>query len=766
MAKKQAKRIYEPYLELEEMVDGINRGNFIQSTIRINQKNYNIAFIANPEKGQKDILVEKHHKNRALNGDIVVAKLLDREHWKLNKSELTSSLMGSGTESMPVIGENSVTYDNKEYNVDNVEEKFLQKTATIVGILEKKHPRKAMGYAKVYNANYALFSPLDSRVPRILIPLEQFPNGFAERPKDFAQNIMIALIERWEITGMFAMGSLVKSIGSGKDDLIKAATEGILIENDLDYIPFPDDVDDEIPDFNITQQDIDERREFDFRKKCVFTIDPATARDLDDACSVEILGEDLFEIGVHIADVSHFVKPGTNVDEIARRRTTSVYLVQRVVPMLPRKLCENYCSLNPGIDRFSFSVLWRMNHRGEILDTKFGKSLIRSCCKLHYEHAQDMIENPEREFPEGYLPEIHNGFTASDISGRVNVLHSIAQNLREKRKESGSLSIQQCKISFSLNKENGMPTGLGSYKSRESHKLIEEFMLSANVSVAEKLLKHYPENAIIRRHLGPKEDVMRDTRRLLRALRLDIDTSCSKSIQESLNKLKYSNNVPTPVGLVASSLIAKCMTLATYHSSGEFESESDYFHYGLSMPLYTHFTSPIRRYPDLIAHRQLQSILEEAPDQPMSFDEVSALAERSSEKKYASKLASDKSSELFLWLFLRENVNLLEPAVVVEIGSESITVLVLRYALQLRLWKDYMEKGVGFQSKEMKWATISWPKTDTFKAVTKQYKLLDEIVVKMKAADQLFKINGVIARPQSYSSHSIPDVGGVVQEDA
>ena len=765
MAKKQAKRIYEPYLELDEIVDGINRGNFIQSTIRINQKNHNIAFIANPEKGQKDILVEKHHKNRALNGDIVVAKLLEREHWKLNKGELTSSLMGSGTESMPVIGENSVTYDNKEYNVDNVEEKFLQKTATIVGILEKKHPRKAMGYAKVYNRNYALFSPLDSRVPRILIPLEQFPNGFAERPKDFAQNLMIALIDRWEITGMFAMGSLVKSIGSGKDDLIKAATEGILIENDLDYIPFPDDVDYEIPDFNITQQDVDERREFDFRKKCVFTIDPATARDLDDACSVEILGEDLFEIGVHIADVSHFVKPGTNVDEIARRRTTSVYLVQRVIPMLPRKLCENYCSLNPGIDRFSFSVLWRMNRRGEILDTKFGKSLIRSCCKLHYEHAQDMIENPDREFPEGYLPEIHNGFTASDISGRVNVLHSIAQNLREKRKESGSLSIQQCKITFSLNKENGMPIGLGSYKSRESHKLIEEFMLSANVSVAEKLLKHYPENAIIRRHLGPKEDVMRDTRRLLRALRLDIDTSCSKSIQESLNKLKYSNNVPTPVGLVASSLIAKCMTLATYHSSGEFESESDYFHYGLSMPLYTHFTSPIRRYPDLIAHRQLQSILEEAPDQPMSFDEVSALAERSSEKKYASKLASDKSSELFLWLFLRENVNLLEPAVVVEIGSESITVLVLRYALQLRLWRDYMEKGVGFQSKEMKWATISWPKTDTFKAVTKQYKLLDEIVVKMKAADQLFKINGVIARPQSYSSHSIPDVGGVAQED-
>ena len=767
MAARASKQIYQEHLPLETIVERLNSGELFKSTLRINQKRHTIAFLANPVKNEKDLLVEGSDQNRAFNGDLVAFKILPRDKWKLNRSELLTSLIANSSKEvdLPVMDQNEISFQGKIYNVRNVEDKYLQKTAAVVGIIEKIHPRKAMGYAKSYNKNFALFSPLDNRVPRMLIPLNEFPKGFADRPKDFADNLMIGLVKRWELDGKFAMGSLLKSIGGDKDDLVAAATEGILTENDLDDSPFPDDIDAEIPDFKITPEDVAKRQEFDFRKKCVFTIDPATARDLDDACSVEEIGDGLYEIGVHIADVSHFVYPGTTVDDIARERTTSVYLVQRVIPMLPRKLCENLCSLNPGVDRFSFSVIWKMKKDGTILSTKFGKSLINSCCKMHYEHAQDMIEDPDREYEEGYLPRIHNGYTARDLSKKVNILHNIAQILRKRRKDSGAISIQQCKLKFSLNKEDGMPSGLGSYKSKESNKLIEEFMLKANVSVAEKLVEHYPDNAIIRRHVGPKENVLKSTKEILQRMGIEVDTTSSKLMQEALNKLQHAPNQPSATGLVVASLLAKCMSLATYHSSGEFDSPVDYYHYGLSMDLYTHFTSPIRRYPDLIAHRQLQAILEGKKTGPMDFDEVSELAELSSQKKYASKLASDKSGELFLWLFLREQVLMHEPACVVEIGSESIDVLVLRYAVQVRIWREYMGEGVEFQTKEKHWAHITWPSKGNKKKCSLRLELLDKVVVLMKAGKQLFKINGEIPRPDALGELNVPSIEGFATED-
>eukprot|EP00116_Pleurobrachia_bachei_P002052 sb/3462314/ len=762
MAK--SKVIYEDYRPLEELVRGLNNGSLSRSTLRINQKNHVISFVTGDSASDKDILIEGTFKNRALNGDQVAYEILPKDQWKLRKTDLALSLVGGDKSGeVPVQMSNEVKYRGVIHTVHTVEEQFLQRTAKVVGILEKVHTRKAMGYAKGYNQNFAMFSPIDSRVPRLLIPLKEFPAGFRERPKDYDDNLMVAKVDRWERDGKFAFGTLLKAIGSGTDDLVESATEGILDEYGLDASEFPDDINTEIPDFQITAQDVADRSKFDFRKKCVFTIDPATARDLDDACSVEKLPNGNYEIGVHIADVSHFVLPGTRVDEIARERTTSIYMVQKVIPMLPRKLCENLCSLVPGVDRFSFSVVWEMTGDGKVLSTKFGKSLICSCAKLHYAHAQDMIEAPEREFAKEDLPEISNGFTAQDLSWRVNVLHRIAQIFRAGRKEKGSISIQQCKLSFALNETRDMPLGLGSYKSKESNKLIEEFMLKANESVATKLYECYPGNAILRRHPGPKENVLESSTELLKRMGLEIDTSSSKGMQEALNAHTVGGLKPTPTGLVIASLLAKAMTLATYHSSGEFEDFKEYHHYGLSMDLYTHFTSPIRRYPDLIAHRQLQAILEDCQEEdgPMSFDEVSEIAERSSGKKFASKQASDKSGELFLWLFVREQGLVLEEGVVIEIGDQSIDILVLRFGLQVRVWRDFLGDGAEFQSKEKHWAHISWPAKGELKAESVRYQLLDKVVVGIKAGKQLFKTSGVLPRPGSLAGKDLVTYDGV-----
>ena len=230
-------------------------------------------------------------------------------------------------------------------------ENFVQKTGRVVAINEEKHSRLTVGYLKIFqdkNPNFALFAPLDSKVPRMKIPRNQCPNDFWSRPQDFAEYLYIGKIIKWEQVP-FAMGQLVESLGSDCD--LDARTKGLLMENGVDFEEFDPQIESELPPlpFVIPPEEITKRR--DFRKQCVFTIDPLTARDLDDALSIESLENGNYKVGVHIADVSYFVRSNTLLDQEAEKRATSVYLVQKVVPMLPRTLCEHLCSLNPGEDR-------------------------------------------------------------------------------------------------------------------------------------------------------------------------------------------------------------------------------------------------------------------------------------------------------------------------------------------------------------------------------------------------------------------------------
>ena len=743
---------FENHLRLRDLDKKYKEGTVYKGSIRINAKNKHIAFTSNPisDKGSKDVIFESISKrNRALQNDIIGFELLPRDQWRVDKTALTKSLMiaNPNAEEKPVKTEKGVDYLGHSYNVCNVEEKFLQKTAKVVGIFEKRHTRKAMGYAKVLDKSYAIFTPLDIRIPFIRIPLEQFPAAFIERPGDFAESLMVAHIDHWGTNFNNAVGTLQKLIGSDQQELINATTESILSEFDLDDTPFPETLELEIPDFEITAEEVEKRKEFDFRKKCVFTIDPATARDLDDACSIEDLGNGTYEVGVHIADVSHFVTLGSRVDNIAQRRTTSVYLVQKVIPMLPKKLCEVLCSLNPGVDRLSFSVVWIMNANGDIISTKFGKSLITSCCKMSYQHAQDMINDAGRAFKQGDLPTTFGGFTSQDISKRVNLLFKLSQSMRQKRLDAGSMSINQNKVSYFLNEENGMPIGIGSNKSGDSNKLIEEFMLQANISVAEEVVEHYPESAIIRNHGGPKGDVLLEAKQVFDAMEIEVDTSSSSSMQKALDSLVDENGEPTILNLVISSILARSMTLAMYICAGDAE-EADYWHYGLSVPLYTHFTSPIRRYPDLIIHRQLQAILEGHSQGPMSSKEVAELAKKSSDKKYAAKRASFKSDQLFLWMFLKQQSGLSEKGVIIDIGSESIDVMIKRFSLQIRIWENKM--GVSqFQSKIHKSVEVVWKANDEkgLTEETQQFTIMEEVDVKLTAGKKMFMINAEIARP-------------------
>ncbi|XP_029421802.1 DIS3-like exonuclease 2 isoform X3 [Nannospalax galili] len=434
------KSIFETYISKEEVSEGLKRGTLIQGVLRINPKKFHEAFIPSPD-GDRDIFIDGVvARNRALNGDHVVVKLLPEDQWKVIKPEsndketeatyesdvpeeccghhlLQQSPKGCNDSPDVIIeaqfddSDSEDRHGNIHVLVDGLKklavhvpdkgkedshapatkdentslsqdtralsEKSLQKSAKVVYILEKKHSRAATGILKLLAdknselfKKYALFSPSDHRVPRIYVPLKDCPQDFVTRPKDYANTLFICRIIDWKEDCNFALGQLAKSLGQAGE--IEPETEGILTEYGVDFSDFSSDVLECLPQslpWTIPPEEFSKRR--DLRKDCIFTIDPSTARDLDDALSCRPLTDGTFEVGVHIADVSYFIPEGSYLDKVAAERATSVYLVQKVVPMLPRLLCEELCSLNPMTDKLTFSVIWTLTPEGkEVEPTK------------------------------------------------------------------------------------------------------------------------------------------------------------------------------------------------------------------------------------------------------------------------------------------------------------------------------------------------------------------------------------------------------------
>lgn len=461
------KRAYEKYLSLEQVSDGLKCGELLKGTIRISKKNFELAWVTIDGMRRDVVLEGMLARNRALEGDIVALKVSARDKWKIMKMEFEDHK--AAAEKKENDGMNELVEELKDahlsqsdtksppnqkskekIDIADVPDEFLQQTATVVYIIEKKHSRAAGGHLKPFNSRNkeaadGLFVPTDSRLPRLRIPHDSCPPGFFERPQDFANSLFVARITEWRESSPFdsylAVGTIMRSLGEAGE--IVPETEAIFTEYEIDYGPFPDEALACLPKtpWAIPEEEINKRR--DFRDECVFTIDPLTARDLDDALHCKQLPDGNIEVGVHIADVSYFVRQGTALDEVAQNRATSTYMVQTVVPMLPRLLCEELCSLNPDEDRLTMSVVWTMNDKGEILSDWKGRSVIRSRVKLAYEHAHDMIQKPNKKWEEGELPPISEGTDAAEIASKVLMLHKIAVQLRRNRFANGALRLDQ-----------------------------------------------------------------------------------------------------------------------------------------------------------------------------------------------------------------------------------------------------------------------------------------------------------------------------------
>ncbi|CAG9539807.1 unnamed protein product [Cercopithifilaria johnstoni] len=572
----------------------------------------------------------------------------------------------------------------------------LQKTAEVVYISEQKNCRAAVGMLKMMadgNRNWALFSPGDSRMPRMMIPAEQTPATFFDRPQDFAKFIYVARMVEWQATAQFARGKLYKSLGMAGD--VEAETEGLLLANDVDTREFSQAALSSLPITEAVEWKIDEK-EFkyrkDFRDETVFTIDPSAARDLDDALHIKPIsncdgaGNPGWEIGVHIADVSHFVQFGTELDHWAFSRGTSVYLVHKVIPMLPQILCEELCSLNPGVDRLTFSVVWKINDQGKIFDEWFGRTIIRSCCKLSYEYVQDFIIHPKKDFVPSELPNIFNGKKSDEVKEAVLRLHKIALILRKKRFENGSLYLDMPKLRFALDETSGMPNGLCLDERKEANFLVEEFMLLANIAVARKIESAFPKTALLRRHPPPKIKMLRDILEKCEKVGFVINGSSSATISSSLQKYERDSELKGTAVQMLTHLLMKSMQLALYFCVGSLKNRADYAHYALSVPFYTHFTSPIRRYPDIMVHRFLSAALGYSPAPGLTVKEIETIASHCNDRKLTAKTVSEASDDMFFGVFIKECGPLTERAVVMQVLDASFDVLVVKYGVVKRVY--------------------------------------------------------------------------------
>lgn len=633
---------------------------------------------------------------------------------------------------------------------------FVQKTGRVVAIREFKHTRVAAGTIKPMtdkNPRFFLFSPTDSRVPRMKIQMSEAPQNFHNRPEDFTGMMFVARIVKWDMVNS-ALGTIERSLGHSSD--IGVRTEGLLLENNIDYGEFPQEVLANLPEnyqnWSIPPQEYKRRR--DFRNDCVFTIDPLTARDLDDALSVTLEPNGLYRVGVHIADVSHFVKEGTALDKVAGDRSTSTYLVEKVVPMLPRPLCENLCSLNPNEDRLTFTVEWTINAQAQIVSEWFGRTVIRSCTKLAYEHAQSMIDNPGEDLDN--LPDIAAPYTARVISDKVNMLQMLALQLRSKREQAGALRLDQPKLCFSLNHETGLPDGFRLHQHRHSNRLIEEFMLLANMAVAHKIYTTYTDIAVLRRHPPPKADMLDKVVDQLGMLGVEINSSTASSLAESISKIKDSEGTEEEKRAklaCVTSLCSKPMELARYFCTGLYQPE-DFHHFALNVPLYTHFTSPIRRYPDILVHRLLDAaITMRRPN--WDAVEVQQATEHCNDKRLSAKRVSEASAELFLGLFIAECGPLSQAGAVVQVMDHSVDVLVLGMGVVKRVYVDRL--GV---SKHLFRRTVGvsymdlWWEDGSMITLT----LLSQVGLVLTKGDRDFEFLALIEKPEKGSE----DQSGVI----
>ncbi|GAA5874465.1 hypothetical protein JCM8547_007369 [Rhodosporidiobolus lusitaniae] len=741
------KTLFAPYLPQASIPPLLQAGRLVIGTLRVNKRNRSDAYVATDVLDSDIYICGSKDRNRALEGDIVAVELLDvdevwgtkkdKEEKKRKKEEQASydpraardiRKQDKKKDDVEVEGQGLHLFEEEEVN----DEQKPQYAGHVVAVLERAPGQLFSGTLGVLRPSSAAtqqkqdaerreregvdlkqghgggngggghggqnghanapkiiwFRPTDKRVPLIAIPTEQAPSDFVDRSDAYQDRLFVACIKRWPITSLHPFGQLVEELGPIGD--IEVETNALLKDCNFSAEDFSESVGKCLPPtpWSVPERETQPDVRRDLRQHRVFTIDPETAKDLDDALHVVKNDDGTYEVGVHIADVSYFVKPNTPLDREARKRATTVYLVQRAVPMLPPTLSEELCSLNAGSDKLTFSVIFTMTEEGKIVKTWFGRTIINSKVKLAYSDAQEVIEG--RGLPEHKITD--DAELRKGVEEDVLALASIAKHLRKRRFDNGALRIDNAKVSFKLD-EFGLPVDSRAFERKEANELIEEFMLLANISVAGKIASGLPDQSLLRRHESPIDRRLEAFTDRMKRLGIELDPTSSGALMASIA------NVTDPCErLTLQHLSTRSMQRAKYFCTGMLDI-SKYRHYALNVPLYTHFTSPIRRYADIMVHRQLEAVLAASGTGheakfPLDAEAVSKVAQTCNIKKEAARLAQEQSQHLFLCVLIADLTKRYGPVIrygtVIGVLDQAFDVLVSEFGVEKRVHVDQM----------------------------------------------------------------------------
>ncbi|MBL7137768.1 MAG: ribonuclease R [Bacteroidales bacterium] len=474
--------------------------------------------------------------------------------------------------------------------------KGRKREGEIVEII-KRNKTQFVGILEV-TKNFAFVIPDNAAMPvDIYIPKENL-NGARN-----GQKVIVAISE-WPEHSQNPFGKIIQVLGKPGDNQVEMQSILAEFEFPLTFLKATEREAETIA-ADIPEREIRSRK--DFREIFTITIDPEDAKDFDDAISLQKLVNGHWEVGVHIADVSYYVKPGTAVDEEAYQRGTSIYLVDRVIPMLPERLSNELCSLQPHKDRLCFSAVFELDENGKLYKEWFGKTVIHSNCRFSYEEVQEVIETGTGEYAE-----------------EIKVFNTIATALRVERFRKGSINFETQEVRFKLD-QGGKPLAIYLREMKDANKLIEDFMLLANRRVAERVGKKRgerpPKTFVYRVHDTPSPEKLQAFVDFIKKLGYRMILTSNKALAQSFNTL-FRDIKGTGTENMIETIAIRTMAKAYYstHNIG---------HYGLAFPFYTHFTSPIRRYPDLMAHRIFQGYLDGAP--PVKEDVYEPMCDHSSE---------------------------------------------------------------------------------------------------------------------------------------
>ena len=589
-------KILNTYLKKEKIIK-VGRGRFRATSVQ-NEAAVGVLEITSTGRGyvvcddlDEDVMIEKKHLNKALHGDQVEVLVKEKKYKNRHEGQV-----------LKVLKRNKKVF---------------------VGVLERS---KDYGFVNTRNARMYTDFFIDK-----------------EEMKNYKTGETVAVeIKKWEKSNSSPEGKIVKTFGFENNAL---DSYSILYEYGLSP-EFEEEVEKEAKKINKKTTKEEERKRRDMRKEMTFTIDPVDAKDFDDAISFNRIDNERIEIGIHIADVSHYVTPGSTIDEEAQKRATSVYLVDRVIPMLPETLSNNLCSLRPNEEKLTFSAVFIMKKNGQVLEEWFGKTITESNYRLSYEEAQHIIESEDNIIPKEKTILNKEKKVSDSLVGAITTLNHIAKTIRKKRINNGAIIFDKSEIKFKLDKKNN-PKEVVFKTAKSANKLIEEFMLLANKKVAEKMKKG-KEKFVFRVHDQPDEEKLKNLQTVVKKFGYSLNLGKS-DLNNSLNSLLESTFGKNEQSLI-DTLMIRSMSKAEY-------TTKNIGHYGLAFDNYTHFTSPIRRYPDILVHRLIEAEIKKEKTETEELEKLcnhsthmeilATKAERDSIKLMQVKYMLDKEGKIF-----------------------------------------------------------------------------------------------------------------------